>query len=86
MASIRKHFFCLISPNLFFVSELLKQFNIDMTAADIIDVFDEVNTDTTEINGQQVIDEKEFLDFYNSLLEREVLQIIFGQVLYKGFF
>ena len=85
MASIRKHFF-FISQNLFFVSELLKQFNIDMTAADIIDVFDEVNTDTTEINGQQVIDEKEFLDFYNSLLEREVLQIIFGQVLYKGFF
>ena len=65
---------------LFFVSELLKQFNIDMTADDIIDVFDEVNTDTTEINGQQVIDEKEFLDFYNSLLERDVLQIIFGQV------
>ena len=64
----------------FFVTELLKQFNIDMTADDIIDVFDEVNTDTTEINGQQVIDEKEFLDFYNSLLERDVLQIIFGQV------
>ena len=85
MASITKLIF-LISQNLFFVSELLKQFNIDMTAADIIDVFDEVNTDTTEINGQQVIDEKEFLDFYNSLLEREVLQIIFGQVLYKGFF
>ena len=57
-----------------------------MTADDIIDVFDEVNTDTTEINGQQVIDEKEFLDFYNSLLEREVLQIIFGQVHMKDFF
>ena len=61
-------------------AELLKQLNIEMTANDIIEVFDEVNTDQTEINGQQVIDEKEFLAFYNNLLEREVLHMIFEQV------
>ena len=62
-------------------AELLKQLNIEMTADDIIDVFDEVNTDHTAINGQQVIDEKEFLAFYNNLLEREVLHAIFKQVI-----
>ena len=51
-----------------------------MTSGEIIDVFDEVNTDRTEIDGKQVIDEKEFLDFYNSLMEREVVRFIFNQV------
>ena len=60
--------------------ELLRQLNIDMTSKEINDVFDEVNTDVTEIDGKQVIDEKEFLDFYNSLMEREVLHVIFDQV------
>merc|ERR1712024_100829 len=50
-----------------------------MPSEEIAEVFDEVNTDQTEINGQQVIDEKEFLAFYNNLLEREVLHIIFDQ-------
>ena len=53
-----------------------------MPSEEIAEVFDEVNTDQTEINGQQVIDEKEFLAFYNNLLEREVLHIIFDQVIY----
>ena len=52
-----------------------------MPSEEIAEVFDEVNTDQTEINGQQVIDEKEFLAFYNNLLEREVLHIIFDQVI-----
>ena len=60
--------------------ELLRQLNIDMTSKEINDVFNEVNTDQTEIEGKQVIDEKEFLDFYNSLMEREVLHVIFDQV------
>ena len=30
--------------------------------------------------GKQVIDEKEFLAFYESLMEREVLHVIFDQV------
>ena len=54
-----------------------------MPSEEIAEVFDEVNTDQTEINGQQVIDEKEFLAFYNNLLEREVLHIIFDQVIYS---
>ena len=54
-----------------------------MPSEEIAEVFDEVNTDQTEINGQQVIDEKEFLAFYNNLLEREVLHIIFEQVIYS---
>ena len=60
--------------------ELLRQLNIDMTAKEINEIFDEVNTDRTEINGKQVIDEREFLAFYNSLMEREVLHVIFDQV------
>ena len=60
--------------------ELLRQLNIDMTAKEICDIFDEVNTDRTEIDGKQVIDEMEFLHFYNSLMEREVLHFIFDQV------
>ena len=60
--------------------ELLRQLNIDMTAKEINEIFDEVNTDRTEINGNQVIDEHEFLAFYNSLMEREVLHVIFDQV------
>ena len=60
--------------------ELLRQLNIDMTSKEIADVFDEVNTDLTEIEGKQVIDEKEFLAFYESLMEREVLHVIFDQV------
>ncbi len=51
-----------------------------MTSGEITDVFDEVNTDRTEIDGKQVIDEKEFLDFYNSLMERDVVHAIFDQV------
>ena len=31
--------------------ELLRQLNIDMTSKEIADVFDEVNTDRTEIEG-----------------------------------
>lgn len=61
-------------------AELLRQLNIDMTAKEISDIFNEVNTDRTEINGKQVIDEREFLAFYNSLMEREVLHRIFDQV------
>jgi Ca2+-binding EF-hand superfamily protein len=61
-------------------AELLRQLNIDMTSAEINDVFDEVNTDSTEVNGRQVIDEREFLAFYNSLMEREVIHVIFDQV------
>ena len=34
----------------------------------------------TVIQGKQVIDEKEFLAFYESLMEREVLHVIFDQV------
>ena len=59
--------------------QLLRQLNIDMTAKEINEIFDEVNTDRTEMNGKQVIDEREFLAFYNSLLEREVLHVIFDQ-------
>lgn len=51
-----------------------------MTSKEINDIFDEVNTDPTEIDGKQVIDEREFLAFYHSLMEREVLHKIFDQV------
>ena len=34
--------------------------------------------------GKQVIDEKEFLAFYESLMEREVLHVIFDQVRKKS--
>ena len=57
-----------------------RQLNIDMTSKEINDIFDEVNTDPTEIDGKQVIDEREFLAFYHSLMEREVLHKIFDQV------
>ena len=51
---------------------LLKQLNINLTEKEILRVFDESNTDRTpkSDDGQQVIDEHEFIEFYHSLLER----------------
>lgn len=56
---------------------LLQQLNINLTEAEILKIFDEVNTDRTEIDGEQVIDEQEFLEFYHNLLERDALNELF---------
>lgn len=36
-----------------------------------------MNTNRTEINGEQVIDEHEFLEFYHNFLERDELHDLF---------
>lgn len=56
---------------------LLQQLNIALTETEILKIFDEVNTDRTEIDGEQVIDEQEFLEFYHNLLERDALNELF---------
>ena len=57
---------------------LLFQLNINLTEDEIIKIFDEVNTNRTKIeDGEQVIDEHEFIEFYHNLLEREELFEIF---------
>ena len=51
-------------------AELLRQLNIEqLSREEIKEIFDEINTDqSTEFDGQQVIDEKEFLLFYHDLV------------------
>ena len=60
-------------------AELLRQLNIEqLSRTEIKEIFDEINTDqTTEFDGQQVIDEREFLLFYHDLMERDEIYLIF---------
>jgi len=58
-------------------SALLHQLNIDISDGEIVKIFDEINTDRTAVDGEQVIDEQEFLEFYHNLLERQELVDLF---------
>ena len=67
-------------------SLLLRQLNIHMDEEEIEKIFNEANKDKTLIDGKQVLDEKEFLKFYQKLLERPELSDLFETVSkkYKG--
>ena len=67
-------------------SLLLKQLNICMDEEDIENVFNEENKDKMLIDGKHVLDETEFLNFYQKLLERPEFIDIFDEASkkYKG--
>ena len=59
---------------------LLKQLNIYMDEEEIEKVFMEANEDESLVDGKHVLDEKEFLKFYQSLLIKPELTDIFDDV------
>ena len=65
---------------------LLKQLNIDMDEDDVKKVFDEANKEQNLVDGKHVLDETEFLHFYQNILERPDLLEIFDNISqkYKG--
>ena len=62
---------------------LLKQLNIDMDEDDVKKVFDEANKEKNLVEGKHVLDETEFLNFYQNILERPDLLEIFDNISHK---
>ncbi|XP_023348144.1 1-phosphatidylinositol 4,5-bisphosphate phosphodiesterase delta-4 [Eurytemora carolleeae] len=65
---------------------MLKQINIYLAPDEIEKVFAQANIDKFTVEGQQVLDEEEFLTFFHRLLERPELNNLFTEVSskYKG--
>jgi len=59
---------------------MLKQINIWMDPEEVEKVFTEANIHKSQVNGEQVLDEKEFIKFFHRLLERPELNTVFEEV------
>ncbi|XP_046406042.1 1-phosphatidylinositol 4,5-bisphosphate phosphodiesterase delta-4-like isoform X2 [Ischnura elegans] len=62
--------------------KLLQQLNIKMQIREAKKLFDKANTRKLEIRGEQVLDDKEFIDFFFSLMKRTDIEAIFKR--YSG--
>ena len=62
---------------------LLKQLNIDLDEDDVKKVFNEANKEQILVDGRQVLDEMEFLQFYQNILERPDILEIFDKISHK---